>query len=100
MQLNPFRYRSYYYDVETKIYYLNARYYDPAIGRFLCPDSIEYLDPTTLGGLNLYAYCNNNPVNYADPSGHFAISAIIGGIALAIAVVLATYTGGASLILV
>ena len=69
-QLNPFRYRGYYYDVETKIYYLNARYYDPAIGRFLCPDSIEYLDPTTLGGLNLYAYCNNDPVNYSDGSGH------------------------------
>ena len=81
-QLNPFRYRSYYYDVETKIYYLNARYYDPAIGRFLCPDSIEYLDPTTLGGLNLYAYCNNDPVNYADPSGHSAVltGLIIGAI--------------------
>ena len=67
---NPIRYRSYYYDKETNLYYLNARYYDPALRRFLSLDSTEYLNPDTPNGLNLYAYCYNDPVNYADPSGH------------------------------
>ena len=58
-----------------------SRYYDPQTGRFINADSLEYLDPETVGGLNLYAYCGNNPVMYADPSGHLpiiAIAAIIG----------------------
>ena len=67
--LNAIRYRGYYFDSETGLYYLQTRYYDPEIGRFISPDSTKYLDPETLGGLNLYAYCNNNPVMYADPSG-------------------------------
>ena len=60
--INPFRYRGYYYDVETKLYYLQSRYYDPAVGRFINADSLEYLDPETAGGLNLYAYCMCNPI--------------------------------------
>ena len=68
-ELNPFRYRSYYLDVETNLYYLQTRYYDPELGRFISADSIEYLDPETLGGLNLYAYCGNNPVMGIDPNG-------------------------------
>ena len=68
--LNAIRYRGYYFDSETGLYYLQTRYYDPEIGRFISPDSTKYLDPETLGGLNLYAYCNNNPVMYADPSGN------------------------------
>ena len=67
---NPIRYRGYYYDTETKLYYLNARYYSPAWRRFISPDASEYIDPETPNGLNLYAYCYNDPVNYADPSGH------------------------------
>ena len=66
---NPIRYRSYYYDKETNLYYLNARYYDPALRRFLSLDSANYLDPDTPNGLNLYAYCYNDPVNHADPIG-------------------------------
>ena len=68
--INPIRYRSYYYDTETGWYYLQSRYYDPAVGRFISPD-----DPSLLGAngdllsYNLYAYCSNNPVNYSDPSG-------------------------------
>ena len=81
-QFNPFRYRSYYYDTETNLYYLNARYYDPQIGRFICPDSIEYLDPKTINGLNLYAYCGNDPVNKSDPSGYFPIAALLIGIGI------------------
>ena len=68
--LNPFRYRSYYFDEETGLYYLQSRYYDPELGRFISADSIAYLDPETLGGLNLYAYCGNNPVMGIDPDGN------------------------------
>ena len=50
-----------------------TRYYDPEIGHFISPDSTKYLDPESIGGLNLYAYCNNDPVNRFDPSGHFPI---------------------------
>ncbi len=67
--LNPFRYRSYYYDTETGFYYLQTRYYDPVTCRFLNMDEIDYADPSRLGGLNLYTYCNNDPVNYIDPTG-------------------------------
>ena len=67
--LNPFRYRSYYFDTETNLYYLQTRYYDPEIGRFINIDSIEYADPETINGLNLYAYCGNNPIKYVDPTG-------------------------------
>ena len=69
-RLNPFYYRGYYYDVETQFYYLQTRYYDPALGRFINPDTIDYLDPESINGLNLYAYCNNNPIMYTDPTGH------------------------------
>ena len=63
LNINPFRYRGYYYDAETGLYYLNSRYYDPEIGRFISPDSLKYLDPTYNNGLNLYTYCLINPVN-------------------------------------
>ena len=69
-QINPIRYRSYYYDTETGLYYLQSRYYDPEVGRFISMDDISYLDPETIGGTNLYAYCLNNPIMYVDPSGH------------------------------
>ncbi len=68
--INPFRYRGYYYDVETKLYYLNARYYDPELCRFISADETQYLDPNSVNGLNLYAYCGNNPVMFVDPEGH------------------------------
>lgn len=69
--LNPFRYRGYYFDTETGLYYLNSRYYDPELGRFVNADDISYLDIKTLNGLNLYAYCGNNPVNKIDRTGHW-----------------------------
>ena len=75
--INPIRYRSYYYDTETGLYYLKTRYYDPEIGRFISPDSTKYLDPESIHGLNLYAYCLNNPVMYTDPSGHSIIATIL-----------------------
>ena len=70
LTINPFRYRGYYYDTETGLYYLNSRYYDPETGRFISPDSLNYLKPDSNNGLNLYAYCGNNPVMFCDPTGH------------------------------
>ncbi len=67
---NPFRFRSYYYDFETNLYYLNSRYYDPEIGRFINADDIDYTDAESGNGLNLYAYCVNNPINLTDENGH------------------------------
>ena len=57
---NPFRYRGYYYDEDTGLYYLNARYYSPVWRRFISPDDTAYLDPESVNGLNLYAYCNKD----------------------------------------
>ena len=74
---NPFRYRSYFYDTDTGLYYLKTRYYDPEVGRFINMDAVDYADPEILGGLNLYAYCNNNPVMYVDPTGHEFISLLL-----------------------
>ena len=69
--INPFRYKGYYYDVETQLFYCNSRYYSPELCRWISPDSIEYLDPQSINGLNLYIYCGNDPINMYDPSGHF-----------------------------
>ena len=71
--INPIRYRGYYFDVETQLFYCNSRYYSSELCRFLIPDSIEYLDPESIHGLNLYAYCLNNPIFYVDPDGHAPI---------------------------
>jgi len=71
--INPFRYRGYYYDIETGLYYLKTRYYDPEIGRFITIDDISYLAPDTINGLNLYAYCGNNPIKYVDRLGNMPI---------------------------
>jgi RHS repeat-associated protein len=68
--LNPFRYRGYYYDSDLGLYYLNSRYYDATIGRFISADDTSYLNPSSINGLNLYAYCGNNPIMMVDPLGH------------------------------
>ena len=67
--INPFRYRGYYFDVETGWYYLNARYYDPNVGRFISPDCYVSTGQGLLGH-NMFAYCNNNPVMFVDPNGN------------------------------
>ena len=64
------RYRGYYYDTETGLYWVQTRYYNPDWCRWISPDSISYLDPETPHGLNLYLYCANDPINHYDPSGH------------------------------
>ena len=67
--VNPIRYRGYYYDSEFEFYYLQSRYYWPALGRFISADSL-FLAGDALLGTNMYVYCSNNPVMYVDPSGH------------------------------
>lgn len=85
--INSIRYRSYYWDSEFSLYYLQSRYYDPALGRFISPDDISYLDSESIVGFNLYAYCGDNPLSYIDPEGYsflaillvLAATTIIGG---------------------
>ena len=66
--LNPIRYRGYYYDIETGLYYLQTRYYDPETGRFINADGFLSTGQGVLG-YNMYAYCMNNPVILYDPTG-------------------------------
>ena len=80
--LNPFRYRGYYFVSRIGLYYLTTRFYDYTTGRFINADvpSICFDDGLTLPeGCNLYSYCRNNPISYVDPTGHFAIVALILG---------------------
>ena len=81
-QNNPFRYRGYYYDTETGLYYLQTRYYDPEVCRFISAD--VYLS-TGLGvvGNNMYAYCNNDPTISEDSQGT-VVGLVIGGVTLTV----------------
>ena len=81
--VNPLRYRGYYYDIETGFYYLQSRYYDPANHRFINADSYASTNPMDAIACNMFAYCNNNPVMGADPTG----KSVIGIIGIIIAVV-------------
>ena len=77
--VNPLRYRGYYYDTETGFYYLNSRYYDPETGRFINADGVIGANQD-LTSYNLYAYCGNNPINRADSDGqawwHIALACV------------------------
>ncbi|MGM9900333.1 MAG: RHS repeat-associated core domain-containing protein [Bacilli bacterium] len=77
------------YDVETQLYWLSSRYYSPELCRFISPDDVEYLDPESVNGLNLYCYCMNNPIMYVDPTGHFAIFSFLISIAIGAAISIA-----------
>ena len=68
---NPFRYRGYYYDTESCFYYLNSRYYDAKVCRFVNADLVVAGVGGDLRGYNLYTYCFNNPVNRRDLSGNW-----------------------------
>lgn len=72
--LNSILYKGYVYDHESALYYCKTRFYYPEICRWISEDSTRYLDPESISGINLWLYCNNNPVNLVDPTGHFVIS--------------------------
>lgn len=75
-ELNPLRYRGYVIDNETDLYYLESRYYHPEKGRFLNPDVFVSTGDDLLG-YNMFSYCYNNPINYVDGEGKFAVSAML-----------------------
>ena len=78
---NPFIFKGYYYDFETSMYYCKTRYYIPEWCRWLNADDTRYIDIKSVKGLNIFAYCGNNPVKYYDPSGN-SITLILLGIGL------------------
>ena len=83
--LNPFRYRGYYYDSETGLYYLMSRYYDPVTHRFLNADTENILskNSASIENTNLFSYCDNNPITRVDDCGDFwnvVIGAVVGGL--------------------
>ena len=73
-EINPLRYRGYYYDNETGYYYLQSRYYDPNLGRFISADDFDYIDADNHRSVNAYIYCDNNPTSKYDSNGHEAIA--------------------------
>ena len=76
-ELNPFRYRGYYYDSDIQLYYLQSRYYDPEIGRFINYDDVNYIGILgTVRSYNAFAYCRNNPIKYEDSSGYWLETAV------------------------
>ena len=92
---NPFRYKGYYYDVETGLYYCRSRYYDPAIRRFISADDTQVLRDNLdmLGEKNLYTYCDDNPITRVDVNGQFTLicgligatmNVLAGGVAAAV----------------
>jgi len=99
---NPFRYRGYYYDSETELYYLNSRYYDPETGRFINADSqVSGVGEEPLG-YNLFSYCQNNPTNMDDSDGNWpkwigkaiAVVAVTTVVVAAVALTISTFGAG------
>ena len=103
-QINPIRYRGYYYDVETGFYYLQSRYYDPEIGRFINADNVISASGDSVAGYNMFAYCFNNPINMIDENGNWpkwlekaavVVSAVVVVAAVVVTVAAVTaYTAG------
>lgn len=89
--INPLRYRGYYYDRETRLYYLQSRYYDFANCRFINADGL-FAD--SFIGTNLFAYCVNNPVNTVDYTGNFAITVTAALLAIGLAAIVTALTAG------
>ena len=91
--VNPLRYRGYFYDTETGLYYLKSRYYDPEVGRFINPDAFATTDVDGVLSANMFAYCENNPVNKEDPTGAIALTTLILIGSAVFGVAAALYTG-------
>ena len=89
-QYNALKYRGYYYDAESGFYYLSSRYYDPEVGRFLNADTTDVLGvQDDFSNMNLYAYCNNNPINMIDLDGKEAVT--IGSLLIFAGLVVSAY---------
>ena len=99
--INPLRYRGYYYDRETRLYYLQSRYYDFANCRFINADTFATTDANGFLSANMFAYCENNPIMRTDETGNdwqsLAVKMAIGTLAIAIGVGVTAATGGAAL---
>ena len=99
---NPFRYRGYYYDTESCFYYLNSRYYDAKVCRFVNADDASNLgvEDEEVLSFNLFAYCMNNPINRIDADGDWSLpnwaKVVIGAVATVAAVAVTVATGGAA----
>ena len=94
-EINPIRYRGYYYDVESGLYYVATRYYAPEKARFINADDVDLLGANgDFASLNLFAYCGNSPVARADNNGHFwnvVIGAVVGAAVSAVTTAVQTY---------
>ncbi len=90
--VNPFRYRGYFYDTESGLYYLQSRYYDPVVGRFINADGYVTTGQGLLGN-NMFAYCLNNPLNMADTEGNFAW--VVAGVTMMVLAAMGTNTAAA-----
>ena len=91
--INPLRYRGYYYDRETRLYYLQSRYYDFANCRFINADTFATTDANGFLSANMFAYCENNPIGNSDPDGEFLNTFIGAATGAALGAVLALVTG-------
>ena len=91
--MNPLRYRGYFYDTETGLYYLQSRYYDPKVSRFINPDAFATTDADGVLSANMFAYCENNPVIKEDPTGDIALTTLILIGSAVFGVAAALYTG-------
>lgn len=96
--LNPFKYKGYYYDQESGMYYCKSRYYVPEWCRWLNADNFNYLKQDSLYDNNLFVYCYNNPINLIDNNGNLPKWAkwLIGGAVIVTLGVATAFTGGAA----
>lgn len=104
-ELNPFRYRGYVYDTETGLYYLQSRYYNPQMGRFINADGELSDVGDSVKGYNLFSYCQNNPTNMSDSEGNWpkwakkivAAAAIVIAVTVIAAITVATAGAGSAI---
>ena len=103
-EINPIRYRGYYYDSERGLYYLNSRYYDPFMCRFINADNVVSGVGGDIQGYNMFSYCMNNPVNKSDSTGNWpkwigkaiAVVAVAVVVVVAVAVTVSTFGAGSA----